>query len=88
MLGCTHFPVLTEAIRAVLPPQVRIVDSAATTAAAVLRQLHGPEEPAAAPAPPAAAATLAPRAPQSSRPAGPRGAIHGIPRLNPPREAG
>jgi len=39
VLGCTHFPVLAPAIRAVLPGQVRIVDSAATTAAAVLRQL-------------------------------------------------
>lgn len=35
VLGCTHFPVLAAAIRAVLPPQVRMVDSAATTAAAV-----------------------------------------------------
>jgi glutamate racemase len=41
VLGCTHFPALAATIRAVLPPQVNIVDSAATTAAAVLRQLHG-----------------------------------------------
>jgi glutamate racemase len=41
VLGCTHFPVLAAALRAVLPPQVSIVDSAATTAAAVLHQLHG-----------------------------------------------
>jgi len=41
VLGCTHFPALAESIRAVLPPQVTIVDSAATTAAAVLRQLRG-----------------------------------------------
>jgi glutamate racemase len=41
VLGCTHFPALAAAIRAVLPPQVSIVDSAATTAAAVTRQLHG-----------------------------------------------
>jgi glutamate racemase len=40
VLGCTHFPALAAAIRAVLPPQVTIVDSAATTAAAVARQLH------------------------------------------------
>jgi glutamate racemase len=39
VLGCTHFPVLADAIRAVLPVDVRIVDSAATTAAAVLQQL-------------------------------------------------
>jgi len=32
VLGCTHFPVLASAIRRVLPPHVRIVDSAATTA--------------------------------------------------------
>jgi glutamate racemase len=41
VLGCTHFPALAGAISAVLPPQVTIVDSAATTAAVVLRQLHG-----------------------------------------------
>ncbi len=39
VLGCTHFPALAEPIRAVLPPHVRIVDSASTTAAAVVRQL-------------------------------------------------
>jgi glutamate racemase len=39
VLGCTHFPALIAAIRAVLPASVRIVDSAATTAATVLRQL-------------------------------------------------
>ncbi len=37
VLGCTHFPALTTAMRAVLPRRVRIVDSAATTAAAVKR---------------------------------------------------
>jgi len=42
VLGCTHFPALAAAIRAVLPPHVNIVDSAATTAAAIARQLHGP----------------------------------------------
>jgi glutamate racemase len=35
VLGCTHFPVLASAIRAVLGPRVAIVDSAATTAAAL-----------------------------------------------------
>ncbi len=35
VLGCTHFPVLAAAIRAVIPQSVRIVDSAETTAAAV-----------------------------------------------------
>jgi glutamate racemase len=41
VLGCTHFPALVPAIRAVLPPQIAIVDSAATTAAAVRQQLNG-----------------------------------------------
>ncbi len=39
VLGCTHFPVLAQAIAAVLPPGVRMVDSAATTAASLLRQV-------------------------------------------------
>lgn len=39
VLGCTHFPLLAAAMRAVLPPHVAIVDSAATTAAAVLEEL-------------------------------------------------
>lgn len=44
VLGCTHFPVLSAAIRAVLPGEVRIIDSAATTAAAVARQLSSPAQ--------------------------------------------
>ena len=39
VLGCTHFPVLAAAIGAVSPDSVRMVDSAATTAAAVLQKL-------------------------------------------------
>jgi glutamate racemase len=39
VLGCTHFPVLAEAIAAVLPGSVRVVDSALTTAAAVAAQV-------------------------------------------------
>ena len=39
VLGCTHFPVLARSIRAVLPSGVQVVDSAATTAAALLRQV-------------------------------------------------
>jgi glutamate racemase len=35
VLGCTHFPVLTSVIAAAAGPGVRIVDSAATTAATV-----------------------------------------------------
>ncbi len=38
VLGCTHFPALAAAIGAVLPPSVRIVDSAATTALELRRQ--------------------------------------------------
>jgi len=41
VLGCTHFPALRDAIAEVLPPEVAIVDSAATTAAAVLHRLRG-----------------------------------------------
>jgi glutamate racemase len=48
VLGCTHFPVLAGAIRAVVGDRLRIVDSALTTAAAVDRmlsdaQLRAPE---------------------------------------------
>jgi glutamate racemase len=39
LLGCTHFPVLARAIGAVAGPDVAIVDSAATTAAAVQAML-------------------------------------------------
>ena len=35
LLGCTHFPILHPIFRAVLGPSIAIVDSAATTAAAV-----------------------------------------------------
>jgi glutamate racemase len=38
VLGCTHFPVLARAIRAVLPAGVTIVDSAASVAAVVARE--------------------------------------------------
>jgi glutamate racemase len=43
VLGCTHFPPLTDAIRNVIGPQVAIVDSAATTAAA-LAALMSPDK--------------------------------------------
>lgn len=39
VLGCTHFPVLRDAIRAVVGSGVRIVDSASTTAAVVAGHL-------------------------------------------------
>jgi glutamate racemase len=39
VLGCTHFPMLVNAIRTVVGPSVRIVDSAATTAKSVREQL-------------------------------------------------
>ncbi len=39
VLGCTHFPVLAEAIAKVVGPDVRVIDSAATTAAEVRRVL-------------------------------------------------
>ena len=40
VLGCTHFPVLREAIAAVVGPGVTIVDSAHTTAQAVAREIR------------------------------------------------
>lgn len=39
VLGCTHFPVLRNAIAAALPASVTIVDSAVTTAERVMRDL-------------------------------------------------
>jgi glutamate racemase len=39
VLGCTHFPILAAAIRAVIPADVRIVDSAATTAQALVARM-------------------------------------------------
>lgn len=40
LLGCTHFPVLAAALRAVAGPSVTIVDSAETTAKAVEAELR------------------------------------------------
>ncbi len=59
VLGCTHFPVLEAAIRAVLPPGVRVVDSAATTAATVMRRLQLPDGAAATDTAPASLAAAA-----------------------------
>jgi glutamate racemase len=39
LLGCTHFPVLKPSLQKVLGPDVAIVDSAATTAAALVEVL-------------------------------------------------
>lgn len=39
VLGCTHFPVLTNAIATVVGPDVTVIDSAATTAEAVSERL-------------------------------------------------
>jgi glutamate racemase len=41
VLGCTHFPVLAEAIRDIVGAEVALVDSAETTAAAVMEALEG-----------------------------------------------
>jgi glutamate racemase len=38
--GCTHFPMLAGAIRAAVGPDIKIVDSAATTAKAVRETLE------------------------------------------------
>jgi glutamate racemase len=43
LLGCTHFPVLVPALRRVVGPEIQIVDSADTTAAA-MRQLLSSSE--------------------------------------------
>ena len=40
VLGCTHFPLLSDTIRGVVGPEIRIVDSAETTATAVRTQLQ------------------------------------------------
>jgi glutamate racemase len=40
VLGCTHFPVLAGALRVVVGPTIRIVDSAQTTAIELERQLR------------------------------------------------
>ena len=40
VLGCTHFPMLLGAIRGAVGPQIRIVDSAATTAKSVRQMLE------------------------------------------------
>ena len=39
LLGCTHFPLLQDALQKVVGASVRIVDSAATTAVCVAEQL-------------------------------------------------
>jgi glutamate racemase len=40
VLGCTHFPPLADAIRAVVGPQVQVVDSAFTSAGVLARLLE------------------------------------------------
>jgi len=40
ILGCTHFPLVSDAIAAALGPDIAIVDSATTTAAAVAQELR------------------------------------------------
>lgn len=40
LLGCTHFPPLAPALGALLGPQVRLIDSAGTTAMAVAGELR------------------------------------------------
>jgi glutamate racemase len=40
VLGCTHFPMLAAAIHTAVGPDVRIVDSAATTARSVRETLN------------------------------------------------
>ncbi len=40
VLGCTHYPLLQDALRQVVGPDVHIVDSAATTAEFVAQELN------------------------------------------------
>lgn len=40
VLGCTHYPLIKDVIRRVLPSQVEIVDSAESTAVAVVEELR------------------------------------------------
>ncbi|MCK9173326.1 MAG: glutamate racemase [Desulfuromonas thiophila] len=42
VLGCTHYPLLRRTLEAILPPEVRLVDSARQTALQV-RRLLGPQ---------------------------------------------
>jgi glutamate racemase len=58
VLGCTHFPVLVPAIRAVLPVGVAIVDSAASVAAVVAREAAVMAREALTPSRPAGEKTL------------------------------
>ena len=62
LFGCTHYPVLKQAIAAIAGPQVSIVDSAATTADAVAKLLkdEGLEAPPRATQPPRFLVTDAP----------------------------
>jgi glutamate racemase len=39
MLACTHYPLLIPVLRDLLPPEVRLVDSATTCAEHLLREL-------------------------------------------------
>lgn len=41
LLGCTHYPLIRPLLRKVAPPQVQIVDSAESTAHAVVQQVEG-----------------------------------------------
>jgi glutamate racemase len=43
VLGCTHYPLLQEAIRLVVGPEVKLVDSAAATALEVVKLLEAAE---------------------------------------------
>ncbi len=63
VLGCTHFPALEASIRAVLPAGVHIVDSAVTTAHAVVRRLATSQHDPAMTPPRVAPTTAAPEAP-------------------------
>jgi glutamate racemase len=75
VLGCTHYPILKDAIQATVGPAVRVIDSADRCADDVARRLR--------------AAGKAPQLAESgdARPAGVRGSLRCFVTDNPPRFA-
>lgn len=59
LLGCTHYPLLREAMRQAMPSQIEVIDSAEVTAAQVAAAVCAPQ--AVQPAPPRFFATDSPK---------------------------
>ena len=47
LLGCTHYPLLEPLLRRLLPMQISLVDSAASTAQVVAKELRAFDQPSA-----------------------------------------